>query len=362
MQFADRIKKLQERMIEKRVDITAIGPTSNMRYFLGYSPFADERLCTLLIYQNEAVIVAPAMSVEEITGHTSMNIAPWKDSVGPGEALKKANKVQGDKCLLAVDSAMRADGLLQLMNEFAPDQVITADELVFPLRLIKTREEIDLLARAAVQADKAMQAAVEHCKPGVTEKDVAWAAETAFKQYGADEVCFTIVASGPNGAVPHHHSQARKLRKGDTIVIDIGATTGGYKSDITRVVHLGKPEPEVTRVYDAVNEANQKAMKSVKPGVKAEEIDYMARSFLEDAGYGEAFLHRTGHGIGLDIHEPPWIMEGNDMVLQPGMTFSIEPGVYLPGKLGVRVEDIVVVTDTGVQNLSGFSHDLVIKE
>ncbi len=362
MQFADRIKQLQDNMFENGVDLTAIGPTSNMFYFLGYSAFADERLCTLLVYRDGAVIVAPAMSIEEIADRTSIDIVSWKDSDGPGEALQKVNKIQGKNGLLAVDSAMRVDSLLHFMDQFKPGQVISADELVFPLRLIKSEDEIGLLARAAAQADKAMQAAIDHCKPGVTEKEVAWAAETAFMQYGADEVCFTIVASGPNGAVPHHHSQARKLQKGDTIVIDIGASTGGYKSDITRVVHLGEPEPEVTRVYDAVNEANQKAMKFVKPGVKAEEIDNMARSFLEDAGYGEAFLHRTGHGIGLDIHEPPWIMEGNDTVLQPGMAFSIEPGVYLPGKLGVRVEDIVVVTDKGVQNLSGFSHDLVIKE
>jgi Xaa-Pro aminopeptidase len=206
-----------------------------------------------------------------------------------------------------------------------------------------------------------MRQAVDFCNPGVTEKEVAWVAESSFIKNGAEEVCFTLVASGPNGAFPHHHSKNRKLKKGDSIIIDIGASFKGYKSDITRVVHLGEPDTEVLRVYAAVKKANEYAISAVKPGVTAESIDTVARRFLVEAGYGEAFVHRTGHGIGLDVHEPPWIMAGNKTVLQTGMAFSIEPGVYLTGKFGVRVEDIIVVTDKGVRNLTGFDSSMVIK-
>jgi Xaa-Pro dipeptidase len=207
-----------------------------------------------------------------------------------------------------------------------------------------------------------MQAAVDACRVGATESEVAWAVEAAFRQNGAEVVDFTIVGAGANGAFPHHHSSDTRLQKGDAVVIDIGATHRGYKSDITRMVHLGKPTQEFTKAYEAVLQANQRAMAAVKPGVKAEEIDRIGRSTLESAGLGQYFTHRLGHGLGLDGHETPWIMHGNATTLQEGMVFSIEPGVYLTGKFGIRIEDIVVVTATGVRNLTGFDHALVIKD
>ncbi|MCJ7806076.1 MAG: Xaa-Pro peptidase family protein [Clostridia bacterium] len=362
MQAEDRIKKLQDRMLENGVDIVAIGPTSNMRYLLGFSPYADERLTVLLIHTGEVNMIVPSLNVEETAAHTTVNIIPWKDSDGPRKALKQARANCGEPGTLAVDNSMRADSLLYLLEELNPGRIIPVDGLISPLRLIKTEDEISLLASAAAQADKAMQAAIDLCNPGVTEKEVAWMAESSFIKNGAEEVCFTLVASGPNGAHPHHRSQNCKLQKGDTIIIDIGASFQGYKSDITRVVHLGEPDSEVLRVYDAVKKANQNAISFVKPGVTADKIDFMARSVLEEAGYGEAFVHRTGHGIGLDVHESPWIMAGDQTTLREGMAFSIEPGVYLSGKFGVRIEDIVVVTKTGVRNLTGFDNSLVIKD
>jgi Xaa-Pro aminopeptidase len=207
-----------------------------------------------------------------------------------------------------------------------------------------------------------MQAAVNACRPGVTEVEVAWAAEAAFRQDGAEAVDFMLIASGPNGAYPHHHSSERRLEEGDAIIIDMGATLNGYKSDITRMVYLGKPPAEFLKAYAAALEANQRARDAVRPGAMASEIDHAARSTLEAAGYGPYFVHRTGHGIGLDGHEPPWIMAGNTTILEEGMAFSIEPGVYLVGKFGVRIEDIVVVTQFGVRTLTGFDHSLVIKD
>ncbi len=357
----ERIRKLQERMAENRIDLAAIGPTTNMRYLLGYAPFADERPCMLLIKADETVMIVPGLNAEEAAAHTSIDIIPWKDADGPQGAFRQLHPKWKSPGLMAADNAMRADSLLLLMEELEPVRTIPVTGLIAPLRLVKSDREIALLARAANQADQAMRDAVEACLPGVPEKDVAWAAETSFRKQGAEEVCFTIVASGPHGAFPHHHSNERKLQAGDTIIIDIGASLDGYKSDISRVVHLGKPAPEVVRVYEAVKQANLEAAALVKPGVTTGSIDAAARDYLEQAGLGHAFIHRTGHGIGLDNHEPPWIMAGDNTVLEKGMAFSIEPGVYLPGKFGVRVEDIVIVTENGVRNLTGFDHSLVIR-
>ena len=238
----------------------------------------------------------------------------------------------------------------------------SADPLVGQLRERKDADEVEILAQAAKQADIAMQAAMNACRVGATEAEVAQAVQKAFRESGAESADFFIVGAGANGAFPHHHSSATRLKQGDAIVIDIGATHRGYKSDITRMVHLGKPTQEFTKAYEAVLDANQRAMAMVKPGVKAEEIDRAARGALESAGLGQYFTHRTGHGLGLDGHETPWIMDGNATVLEEGMVFSIEPGVYFPGKYGIRIEDIVVVTANGVRNLTGFDHALVMKE
>jgi D-alanyl-D-alanine dipeptidase len=152
------------------------------------------------------------------------------------------------------------------------------------------------------------------------------------------------------------------MEEGEGVIIDIGASLNGYASDITRVVHLGNPSDEFRAVYDIVVRANEEGRAAVGPGVPAQEVDAAARRVIEDGGYGKAFIHRTGHGIGVDGHEAPWIMQGNEELLQPGMAFSVEPGIYLPGKFGVRIEDIVVVSDEGVRTLTGYDHELIIKE
>lgn len=362
MQIEERLANMQVRMEETGIDLAAIGPTPNMRYLLGFTPHADERPCMLLVDRQSIRMVVPGLNREEVAGHTSIDLIAWADAEGPQEALRQALAAVQKPSVLAVDGAMRADNLLQLQALVTPNQTITVDVLLTPFRICKSAEEIDALARAAAQADRAMQVAVNACRPDVTEAEVAWATEAAFRQDGAEEVCFTLIASGPNGAYPHHHSGERKLQKGDAIIVDIGASLHGYKSDITRMVYLGKPTAEFLRAYAAVYEANQRAMAAVRPGILAGEIDHIARTRLGVAGFGHLFTHRTGHGIGLEGHEPPWIMAGDMTVLREGMVFSIEPGVYLVGQFGVRIEDIVIVTQSGVRNLTGFDHSLVIKD
>jgi D-alanyl-D-alanine dipeptidase len=170
-------------------------------------------------------------------------------------------------------------------------------------------------------------------------------------------VDFTIVGSGPNGASPHHEAGDRTIRQGDAVVMDFGGVRDGYCSDITRTVFVGDPDEEQCRVYDLVRSAQQAAFEAVRPGAMAQDVDRAARAVIADAGYGERFVHRTGHGIGIEVHEPPYIVEGDETVLQPGMTFSDEPGIYLPGRFGVRIEDQVVVTAGSAERLNEASHD-----
>jgi Xaa-Pro aminopeptidase len=243
-----------------------------------------------------------------------------------------------------------------------PKQSVAAGNVMTPLRIRKSDQEIELMARSAVLADAALLAGAEACQPGVTEREVADRITSYFREHGAEMVDFVIVASGPNGAFPHHETGDRRLESGDTIIIDIGATLGGYKSDITRVIYLGQPPAEVSEIYDAVLEANRRGREAAVPGALAQEVDRASREPLEQAGLGAYFVHRTGHGLGLDVHEPPWITATSQTRLEPGMVFSVEPGVYIPGKLGIRIEDIIVVTEGESRNLTGLDHTLIVKD
>lgn len=358
-----RTNILRVALQQHSVDLAAIGPTDTMCYLAGFASHPDERLCVLLITADDAAVVVPALNAGEWEAHSGLPLYAWSDSDGPQAALDAALTRLGRHrtMRLVVDGGMRADFALPLMQATGRPETLPLAALNIPLRLCKSAEEIDRLQRAAGQADRAMQAAVDACRPGVSEAQVAWAAEEAFRLDGAEEVCFTIVGSGPNSAFPHHHSGQRILQAGEAVVIDIGASLDHYKSDITRVVHLGEPSPEFRRVYEAVHRANERGRAAVRPGTTAGAVDAAARNAIEEAGYGLQFTHRTGHGLGLSIHEPPWIMAGSDEPLQAGMVFSVEPGIYLAGQFGVRIEDIVVVTDSGVHNFTGFGHDLIVK-
>lgn len=357
----NRLTHLQAAMRTANVDLVAIGPTANMRYLLGYVPHPDERLCLLLVSPETAGIVVPTLNAGDLAAHTDLPLEQWPDAAGPDQALNRAVSGLPVK-RLAIDGTMRADFLLPLLAATTPQETITVEPLLAPLRACKSAEEIEALALAAAQAGRAVQAAMDACRPGVTEAEVAWVVEETFRKDGAEAVTFTLIASGPNGAFPHHHSGPRRLQTGDAVIIDIGATLNGYQSDITRMVFLGEPPAEFLKAYEAVLAANERGRAAVRPGIMAQEVDQAARSSLEAAGYGDYFIHRTGHGLGLEVHELPWIMAGNEHILAEGMVFSVEPGVYLPGQFGVRVEDIVAVTGTGVRTLTDFDRQLVIKK
>jgi Xaa-Pro dipeptidase len=355
------IERLRALLRESRIDCAAVGPTTSMRYLLGQVPHADERLTVLLVDADRAQLVIPGLNAPAVTARSDMEMLLWSDEQGPGDALK-GSLLSGRRVgTLAVDDAMRSGFLLPLLFAFSPERVVPLEPVMAPLRIVKSEQEIAALAAAAVQADRAMQAAVDACRPGASEQEVAWAAEESFRRGGAERVEFTLAAAGANAASPHHAPGASVLREGQGIILDIGASLRGYKSDITRVVHLGTPSAEFSKVFDTVLRANRAGVEAVRAGATAHSVDAAARGVIADAGYGQWFVHRTGHGIGLDIHEPPWIMAGQSTRLEPGMVFSVEPGVYLPGRLGVRIEDIVVVGDDGPRVLTGFGHELVVR-
>jgi len=356
-----RLSQLQAAMQAAKVDLLAVGPTANMRYLLDFAPHADERLCLLLVSAAAINVVVPTLNADDLAAHTDLPLHRWPDADGPEMALAQALGSQPQVKRLAVDGTMRADFLLPLQAATTPHETITGEPLLAPLRARKSPEEIELVAQAAAQADRAMQVVIDACRSGVTELELAWVAREAFRQDGAEEVTFTLIASGPNGAYPHHHSGGRRLQTGDAVIIDIGALFNGYQSDITRMVFLGEPPADFVAAYEAVLAANRQGRAAVRPGVAAGEIDRVTRGKLAEAGYGDYFIHRTGHGLGLEVHEQPYIMAGNEQVLAEGMVFSVEPGVYLPGKYGIRIEDIVAVTDSGVRTLTGFDHQLVVK-
>jgi Xaa-Pro aminopeptidase len=339
----------------------AIAPSDNLFYLLGFSPLPDERLCLLLIGPQGSVFVVPSLNAAQSAAHVSgLEFLSWADADGHGEALRAglARVAPDGARRVAADPLMRADHLLALQSRLGPaSEYVNAELVLRGLREVKSLDEVELLKASALIADRAMEVALAACRAGVSEADVAALAAAEFGAAGADRTGFVIVASGPNGALPHHHTGRRLLEAGDPVVIDMGGTRAGYQSDITRMAFVGEPSAEATEVVEVVEAALEAGMAAAGPGVPAGEVDRAARGVIETAGYGEAFVHRTGHGLGVSVHEPPWIMAGSDQLLRQGMVFSIEPGIYLPGRFGVRLEEIVVATADGCERLSGLSRE-----
>jgi Xaa-Pro aminopeptidase len=265
-----------------------------------------------------------------------------------------------------VSDTLWATFLLRLQEQLPGVVFGLASGVLAPLRITKDAEEVELLRRAAHAADRTVLAIAGGRLVGRTEADVAREVRDRLVDEGHDSAAFWIVASGPNSASPHHEPSDRVIRAGEPIVLDIGGTVGGYGSDITRTVWVTggeggvAPDAGFRRVYDTVLEAQQAATAAVRPGVACEEIDGVARRLIDGAGFGDSFIHRTGHGIGLEGHEEPYVVAGNELPLEPGHAFSIEPGIYLEGSHGVRIEDIVVCATDGVDVLNEATRELLV--
>jgi len=228
------------------------------------------------------------------------------------------------------------------------------------LRAVKDAAELERLAAAGEAADATYEEILKVAFAGRRESEVAGDLADLLRRFGHSQVDFTVVGSGPNGANPHHEAGERVIGNGDMVVLDFGGLKHGYGSDTSRTVHVGEPSAEERRVHDVVREAQEAAFRAVRPGIACQDVDRVARAHITEAGYGDRFIHRTGHGIGVTTHEPPYMIEGEEQPLVPGMCFSVEPGIYLPGRFGVRIEDIVTVTEDGGRRLNNTSREMAV--
>ena len=358
MDYTDRLTRVREAMARSGIDLLAVPPGDDLRWLTGFSPVADERACYLFLSERDGLFLVPELNAAQSERHIRQPFVTYSDASGPARALAAAGGQFPSPRVVAVGDTMRADALLLLQQTWRDARYLPGAAVLAPLRMRKTAEEVAALRRAAATADAAVEAAVRACRPGVTELDVARAADEGFRQAGAPEVMATIVGSGPNSAFPHHHSSTRPLRDGEPVLFDLGSKVDGYCSDITRMAYLGSPPARYREIHGVVEEAVAAALEVIKPGVQVSAVDRAARGTIERAGYGEQFVHRTGHGIGLSGHEPPSISHTVEMPLEEGMAFSVEPGIYLAGEFGVRLEDIVVVTRTGAEVFSRLSREL----
>ena len=359
----NRIEKAQQVMAEQGIDLLALWPGAHMHWLMGFHPHPDERPCLLLISREKAVFLMPALNAEECRKHCDLPFYEWNDADGPHAALEAALAAIGASkaTSIALDETMRADFALLVKDTLAGARHCFTETSVGALRMHKDADEYRSLKDNALINDRALLAGFAALKPGLSELEIAEVIKAHHSSEGATTQ-FCIIGAGGNGAFPHHATGKSILQAGDAIVMDIGATTGDYQSDMTRMAVLGTPPEGYLEVHAIVEAAVQAALKAAKPGVAAKEVDLAARNVIADAGYGDYFVHRTGHGMGLETHEPPYITSTSQTILEPGMVFSIEPGIYLQGRFGIRLEDIVILREDGPEILSELPRNCHIVE
>lgn len=356
-QTQTRMQRLQARMRAQGTDVLALAPGAHMRWLLGFAPHPDERACVLLIGPEAAGFVMPALNATDARQHTDLPFWEWADASGPAAALTAALRATcPDPARIALDEAMRADHALMLVDALPRAARGFATETVGALRMIKDADELACIAANARTADAAQSAVRAALRPGITERELADVARASFDAQGA-RAQFTILAAGANSAYPHHHTGEAVVQANSVLLTDIGGQMGSYFSDITRMATLGTPPEGYAEVHAVVDAAVQAALAAIRPGVTAQSVDEAARAVIAQAGYGDHFTHRTGHGLGTEVHEPPYIVGGNSLTLEEGMVFTVEPGIYLPDRFGVRLEEVAVVTQDGVRIFSGLSRD-----
>ena len=371
--FLDRLARASRALADANVDAMLLTPGADLFYLTGFEHgHAMERLLALVLHRDgSAEWVAPTMNVPQVEAHAAagQTIRGWTDSEGYSGALRSA---LGGATRIAFDDEARAAFLMDALATVPGAAIRPASEILRRLRIRKDANEIAALRAEGAVVDQTIAEAISFCRPGRTEAGVDLDLRAALLRGhpAGGSVAFTIVAGGPNSALPHHETDRRPLERGDVVIVDFG-TQGtisldpaagaaarrsrmfGYRSDITVTCAVGEPsDAEARIVYQIVYEAQQAAIAAVRPGVPCQQIDRAARAVIERAGYGPDFIHRTGHGLGLQGHEPPYLREGNAEPLEEGMVFSIEPGIYLPGRFGVRLEVTATVTADGAELLN----------
>jgi len=361
---AIRLGELRRAMAASGIDLTVIGPTAHLRWLTGLDPHGDERPVMLMVSQSYAGMLLPTLNAASVRQHTDLPFHGWRDDDGPRAALGEIiGRLGIDPANVAVslDEGMRADFALLVLSALPGARPTFTEGTVSLLRAAKTESDRAALKASAVLNDRAVMAGFDALREGITELEVAEAIKAVYAEAGA-RAEFISVCFGPNGAFCHHHTGPSRLLPGTAVLIDAGARHMGMPSDMTRVGWFGgAPDPEFLRVTEVVNRAVEAALKAARPGVPARAIDEAARAVIRDAGLGDRFLHRTGHGVGLEIHEEPYITGVSDRPLARGNVFSIEPGVYLEGRFGIRLEEVVFLHDDGAEILSDLPRDPVIR-
>lgn len=362
-EYSERIRRAQAGASAAGVDALLLSPGSDLRYLTGYQALPLERLtCLVLRADADPVLVVPNLerpaALASPAGAAGLEIVGWDQTDDPYALVAR---LVPDAKAVSLDNQMWAEKVLRLRAALPGVRQHLASDVISPLRMRKSPAEIEALRQAGAAIDRVHARMPEWLRAGRTEREVGADIAEAIRAEGHETVDFVIVGSGPNGASPHHEVSDRVIRPGDPVVVDIGGTTpAGYCSDCTRTYVVGEPSANFLASYEVLRRAQAAAVDHVRPGVTCASVDAAARDVITEAGYGDLFIHRTGHGIGLQTHEDPYIVSGNDQLLEPGMAFSIEPGIYLPGRHGARIEDIVVCVTDGVESLNLRSHDLVV--
>jgi Xaa-Pro aminopeptidase len=360
--FAARMERASRAAQEVGLSGILVTPGPDLLYLTGYAPMAITERLTMLVLtaDREPALIVPVLEradAESAPGSSKLALSDWSDGSDPYDAAAALLDPRGR---YAISDAAWAMHVLGLQSRLPESEYVPMTKALPLLRAVKDADELERMTAAGEAADSAFYDILEAQFAGRTERDIGADLADALRAHEHSDVEFTVVGSGPNGANPHHEVGERVIEEGDMVVLDFGGLKDGYSSDTTRTVHIGEPTDEERKVHEVVREAQQAGYEAVRAGIACQEIDRAARKVIADAGYGEQFIHRVGHGIGLTSHEPPYLVEGEELRLEPGMCFSIEPGIYLRDRFGVRIEDIVAVTDEGVRRLNNTPRELQI--
>lgn len=360
----EKFEKLFHLMKQDNVDCVVIGPSGDMRFLIGFDPGGCERFQALfLLADGRYFYVSNLIYYEDMRNALAegSRFYLWDDGGNWLDCLKDAFDDYGlNNKTLAVNESIRAVDLLDMRERFSC-KFVNGIDMMEEFRVIKTPPQIENMRKAARLADEVMEELTRFIEPGLTEKDIQNRIAERFAEKGADETAFAIVASGSNNSIPHYNKNSRVITERDVIVLDFGCKVDGYCSDTTRTFFVGEVKEEDRKIYNIVREAQQAAVDHAREGVLAGEVDKKARDVIARAGYRDYFLSRTGHGIGFDVHEAPYIKPNSRRVLGKGMAFSIEPGIYIAGKVGVRIEDIVIIDEEGKgESLNNFTKEITL--
>jgi Xaa-Pro aminopeptidase len=355
--YPGRIEGARARMRAAGVDALLVSIGADLPYLIGYEAMPLERLTMLVVTDDAAVLIVPELEAPRVERRPGVGLDAWPDAADP---IERVAAIVGDRERCAIGDPTWARFLLELQAALPHVRFESAAPLMSGLRVRKDAAEVALLRAAGAAADRVSARLGGTRFSGRTERDIAASIHAMLVEEGHDTAQFAIVASGPNAASPHHEPTGRVIERGDVVVVDFGGRLSGYCSDTTRTFSVGDPAPEVAEAYAVLHSAQEAGRAAVAVGVPAAGVDAAARSVIEEAGYGDRFIHRTGHGIGLEVHEDPYLVDGNEMPLEPGMAFSIEPGIYTAGSWGMRIEDIVVCSDAGADELNRADRSLIV--